>query len=777
MNKSLKIFLILALCLILLAQRGCRKKHHVNRDSETVLLSSLLIEMTDREAITKFPGYTLKQLSSWDRTQTGSEDPKTWFNNGDYGYYIRKEINNGRDEYVIMDEKGPGCIVRWWIPLENTYKNRTVRIYFDGSATPGIEGNYHDLISGKSLFKEPFAFTSSDERDSTYQYSLPVGHPKQMGADLYFPIPFSKRCKITLDDNPFYYVINYRKYDEHFKIESFSMKGYANSSATISITAKRLLAKEDPNFNQDTKQKIQPGEVLKMELPVGSNAVGAIQLKFDHQPDKQMLRSTVLKLSFDNSETGWCPVSEFFGGGVYLRPVRNWTSMVNEEGILQSNWVMPYQKSAYIQLQNYGSVPISVKLRISTSPYTWGASSMYFHTNWHEEAPIKTATPIDWNYIKIEGKGVYAGDVLTIHAFSKGWWGEGDEKIYLDNEKFPSQLGTGLEDYYGYAWGMAHEFNSPFISVPLRDARGKADWSGYTTVSRIRLLDGIPFNKALNVNVEAWLRDSTVSYSNATFWYARPDATSNRGKEESSLKRHLPEYTPQLIGEIPGKIYPNPLQNRPAKPEGNSSIKYVGAHLDCLNWRSVECLKPHDGDRDNVYGTAGYLLINCQRFDVRTINFLKDSLKSLPDFVGSVKILGKKHSVLGDSWLTDPKVPNIKFITGAVKVECKANREIEILKITLKGKIPGTFRLGVMTDNLDEFVKPGISIRVVSSNGGNSALVPLVRSNRFPDWYFFDLQGLKANSQITLLGKQQKQDDLFAVGAITFDLESRGKSE
>ncbi len=774
MRKSIKIVIIIAFCLVLVVQRGWRKRHHSVNDTGIVTFISLLNEMTDRESITRFPAFSLKQISSWDRTQMGPEDPKTWFNNGDYGYFIRKEINNGRDEYVIMDEKGPGCIVRWWIPLENTYKNRKVRIYFDGSATPGIEGNYHDLISGKSFFKEPFAFISSDERDSACQYSLPVGHPKQMGADLYFPIPFSKRCKITLDDNPFYYAINYRKYDEGIKIESFSLNGYCNASATVSHTAKKLSELEVLNYNLDRKQTIQPGEVLKMELPAGSNAVRAIHLKFDNQPDKQMLRSTVLNLFFDNKETGCCPVSEFFGGGVYLRPVRNWTSMIKEEGILQSNWVMPYKESACIQLQNHGSAPISVNLRIATSAYVWSANSMYFHTSWHEEAPIKTSTPIDWNYIKIEGKGVYAGDVLTIHAFSKGWWGEGDEKIYQDNEKFPSQLGTGLEDYYGYAWGMAHQFNSPYISVPLRDARGKADWSGYTTVSRIRLLDGIPFHTALNVNVEAWLHDSTVSYSNCTYWYAFPDATSNRGKEDSSLKRYLPDYIPEPIGEVPGKTYADPLQNRPAKPAGNCSLKYVGNHLDCLAWRLTESLKPLDSDKDNIYGTAGYLLINCQRFDVRAMNFLKDSLKSLPDFVESVKIFGKKHAVMGDSWLTDPKQPDIKFITGAAKIECKANKETEILQISFNNKVPETLRFGVMTDNLDEFSRPGMSFRVVSSDGGDSGLIPLVKSNRFPDWYFFDLTELKSNSQIKVIVRQQKQDDIFTLGAITFDLKFPG---
>ena len=34
----------------------------------------------------------------------------------------------------------------------------------------------------------------------------------------------------------------------------------------------------------------------------------------------------------------------------------------------------------------------------------------------------------------------------------EAWWGEGDEKVFVDGEKFPSHFGTGTEDYYGYAW-------------------------------------------------------------------------------------------------------------------------------------------------------------------------------------------------------------------------------------------------------------------------------------------------------------------------------------
>ena len=41
--------------------------------------------------------------------------------------------------------------------------------------------------------------------------------------------------------------------------------------------------------------------------------------------------------------------------------------------------------------------------------------------------------------------------------------GEGDEKVYVDGETFPSHFGTGTEDYYGYAWGRYEPWiNHPF---------------------------------------------------------------------------------------------------------------------------------------------------------------------------------------------------------------------------------------------------------------------------------------------------------------------------
>lgn len=44
-----------------------------------------------------------------------SPDKPGWFANSDKSQFIRVEQKDGHKEYVILDEKGPGALVRFWI--------------------------------------------------------------------------------------------------------------------------------------------------------------------------------------------------------------------------------------------------------------------------------------------------------------------------------------------------------------------------------------------------------------------------------------------------------------------------------------------------------------------------------------------------------------------------------------------------------------------------------------------------------------------------------------
>src|SRR5690606_7669107 len=55
--------------------------------------------------------------------------------------------------------------------------------------------------------------------------------------------------------------------------------------------------------------------------------------------------------------------------------------------------------------------------------------------------------------LEAEGKGHYVGCVLHLDTDEPGWWGEGDDMFFIDDEAWPPRLhGTGMEDYFCGAW-------------------------------------------------------------------------------------------------------------------------------------------------------------------------------------------------------------------------------------------------------------------------------------------------------------------------------------
>jgi len=122
------------------------------------------------------------------------------------------------------------------------------------------------------------------------------------------------------------------------------------------------------------------------------------------------------------------------------------------------------------------------------------------------------------------------------------WWGEGDEKIHVDGESFPSHFGTGTEGYFGYAWGSATRFDAPFHAQPIGGANKGV---GHTTNTRARMLDRIPFTRSLKMNMELlhWQSNTTVDYATATYWYALDRAEGNGQASPDKVRRAVGQLT------------------------------------------------------------------------------------------------------------------------------------------------------------------------------------------------------------------------------------------
>lgn len=101
------------------------------------------------------------------------------------------------------------------------------------------------------------------------------------------------------------------------------------------------------------------------------------------------------------------------------------------------------------------------------------------------------------------------------------WWGEGDEKIFVDGAPFPDFFGTGTEDFYGYAWCDPTPFHRPFNAQPRVDGPGN---KGHTQVARWFIADPIPYQKSLQFDIEMWHWEVVeADFDRTVIWYAKPN--------------------------------------------------------------------------------------------------------------------------------------------------------------------------------------------------------------------------------------------------------------
>lgn len=511
-----------------------------------VSISSLLNEMIDRDQLARFPdtNYQCLQASSYNRESVSPDQPG-WFADSDGVSCIRTEEINGQTEWVLMEDEGPGCITRIWAVcfyygLENT-TGANIKIYLDGAKEPVINTNFFKLVKGQDIIEKPFA-------DSTAR-----------AGDMYFPIPYAKSCKVTMDQKVFYNIINYRKYPEGTEVKTFTMADFNATKELQKKVGKELLNGTDAKGKMIEKEaSLESGQELSVILPSGSNAVRQIEIQIKNKQNiADLLRNVVLVGEFDNEQTVWVPVGDFFNNVGKIRPFQMWERSVRDDGTMICRWVMPYQTSGKIILKNLGRNNAEVSLKLTTDSWKWENSSMHFHATWRMDEPYPTFPIFDWNFLEAEGKGVIVGDEITVLNPAQGWWGEGDEKIYVDDDfarNFPSHFGTGTEDYYGWAGGIVptprDEFYKPFLGNIIV---GENNSEGYNVCSRTRVLDAIPFQNKIKFDMEASCGTRAnwffLQYAQTTFWYALPGVKHNRMPLPEMAERPLP-----TLSELQNKI-------------------------------------------------------------------------------------------------------------------------------------------------------------------------------------------------------------------------------
>jgi hypothetical protein len=213
-------------------------------------------------------------------------------------------------------------------------------------------------------------------------------------------------------------------------------------------------------------------EVLKSEhskILLEVEGPGIIQRMWFTVRDRspEVMRSMRLQVYWDGEAKPAVdvPFGDFFGYGL-SKVVKFETALFsNPEGRSFNCMIpMPFRKAAKVVITNEGVEDINelffdidlVRLdRLEED-------ALYFHAFWTRQKTSELG--VDFEFLpKIEGRGRFLGVNMGVNvdpAYGSTWWGEGEVKMYIDNDKeFPTINGTGTEDYIGTAWGLGEYTN------------------------------------------------------------------------------------------------------------------------------------------------------------------------------------------------------------------------------------------------------------------------------------------------------------------------------
>lgn len=476
----------------------------------------LVHRLTDLEALAVLPvsGEQCAQWSSYDRrSRYDSVTGKYvgWDANGDGGGIIRKEGG----KLVLAEMKGPGCIWRIW---SATPKDGHVRVFLDGASEPAVDLSFSGYFDGKNA---PFT-------RSALVHTTPAN-----GWNNYTPIPYQKSCKIVADPGwGSYYHFTYGTFPEGTQTPTFRRQLTDQENAALD-EANRVLnacgseAGGAPVASGKTGALASDQTTEMVTLEAGPAAITSIRVKVQlpaPPADIEALRSVTLQIRWDGEPepSVWAPLGDFFGTAPGANQYRSLPLGLAEDGWWYCNWFMPFSRRAEVTLKKEGQLPVRVEYRIASKPLKGDSSGFgRFHAKWHRDAflPSEPERWIDWPMLKTTGAGRFVGVMLHVWNPRGGWWGEGDEKFFVDGEKFPSTFGTGSEDYFGYAWSSAALFQHAYHNQTHNDGNSR----GHVSVNRWQISDNVPFQKSFEGCIEKYFPNQRPTlYAATAYWYLAP---------------------------------------------------------------------------------------------------------------------------------------------------------------------------------------------------------------------------------------------------------------
>jgi len=179
------------------------------------------------------------------------------------------------------------------------------------------------------------------------------------------------------------------------------------------------------------------------------------------------------------------PIGDFFGLNLAAYQVYESRYLACSPGkSLNCYFAMPYRRGARLAVTNEGKQGVGAfysnidYMAVPSLP----EDALYFHAQYRQAAPCMPVTGeaaklnllggSNYVFVETRGRGHLMGVTLGVLENADGWWGEGDDMIFVDDEAKPLINGTGSEDYFLGSWDFggrdgAQPFGHQMYGAPL----------------------------------------------------------------------------------------------------------------------------------------------------------------------------------------------------------------------------------------------------------------------------------------------------------------------
>jgi hypothetical protein len=299
----------------------------------------------------------------------------------------------------------------------------------------------------------------------------------------------------------------------------------------------------DRTGGNDDWVRVEPASAATLLDVTGAGVVTHIWFTINSS-DRHHLKNLVLRAWWDGESTPSVevPIGDFYGLGLgeYFT-YQSALLAVAPIKALNAYFQMPFASAARITLTNEGktrtdnlyfavdyiTVPnLPNEVGRFHAQYRQAAPCKGWSDNWQNNGddPVGDKKNLDGsgNYVFMEatGRGHFVGVTHAVEQNQDGWFGEGDDMIFIDGEVLPTINGTGTEDYFNGAWDFggkpfAFEHNgAPLISDPEERIGGRYCLYRWHTESPIT------FEKSIRVTIEhGHANHRSDNFYSTAYWY------------------------------------------------------------------------------------------------------------------------------------------------------------------------------------------------------------------------------------------------------------------